>query len=39
MALGSIKPLTEKSTMNPLGGTGWPEPKVDNLTAIYEPIV
>jgi hypothetical protein len=39
MALGSTQPLTEMSTRNLPGGKGWPARKVDNLTAIYEPIV
>jgi hypothetical protein len=39
MALGSTQPLTEMSTRNILGGKGWPERKVHNLTAIFEPIV
>jgi hypothetical protein len=38
MALGSTQPLTEMSTRNPLRGTGQPARKVDNLTAICEPI-
>jgi hypothetical protein len=39
MALGSAQPLTEMSTMNLPGGKGRPAGKVDNLTAICEPIV
>jgi hypothetical protein len=39
MSLGSIHPLTEMSTRNLPGGTGRPEFKADNLTAICEPIV
>jgi hypothetical protein len=38
MTLGSTQPLTEMSTWNLPGGKGRPAPKVDNLTAIYEPI-
>jgi hypothetical protein len=38
MALGSIQPLKEMSTMNFLEGKdGWPMRKGDNLTAICEP--
>jgi hypothetical protein len=39
MALGSTQPLTEMSTRNLPGGKGRPARKVDNLTAICEPIV
>jgi hypothetical protein len=39
MALGSTQPQTEMSTRNLPGGKGWPARKVDNLTAICEPIV
>jgi hypothetical protein len=39
MALGSNQPLTEMSTKNLPGGEGQPALKVDNLTAICEPIV
>jgi hypothetical protein len=39
MALGSTEPLTEMSTRNLPGGKGRPAHKVDNLTAICEPIV
>jgi hypothetical protein len=38
MALGTIQPLTEMSTRNPLGDKGRPARKADNLTAICEPI-
>jgi hypothetical protein len=39
MALGSTQPLTEMSTRNLPGGSGWPECKADNLTVIREPTV
>jgi hypothetical protein len=39
MALGSIEPLTEMSTMNLDVGKGRPGRKADNLIAISEPIV
>jgi hypothetical protein len=39
MALGMTQPLTEMSTRNLPEGKGRPELKVDNLTAICEPIV
>jgi hypothetical protein len=39
MALGSTRPLTEISSRNIPGGKVRPARKVDNLTAIYEPIV
>jgi hypothetical protein len=39
MALGSTQPLPEMSTRERPGGKGRPERKVDNLTAICEPIV
>jgi hypothetical protein len=39
MALGSTQPLTEMSTRNLPRGKGRPARKVDNLTAICEPIV
>jgi hypothetical protein len=39
MALGSIQPLTEMSTMNLPGGKGRPVHKADNLTAICEMTV
>jgi hypothetical protein len=39
MALGSIQPLTEMSTMNLPEGKGRPAREADNLTAICEPIV
>jgi hypothetical protein len=39
MALGSTQPLTEMSTRNLPKGKGQPARKVDNLTAICEPIV
>jgi hypothetical protein len=39
MAQGSTQHLTEMSTRNLPGGKGQPTPKVDNLTAIYEPSV
>jgi hypothetical protein len=39
MALGSAQPLTEMSTRNLPGGKGRPARKVNNLTAICEPIV
>jgi hypothetical protein len=39
MALGSTQPLTEMSTRNLPGGKKRPARKVDNLTAICEPIV
>jgi hypothetical protein len=39
MVLGSTEPLTEMNTGNIPGGKGWPVRKVDNLTAICEPIV
>jgi hypothetical protein len=39
MALGSTQPLTEMSTRNLPGGKERPAHKVDNLTAICEPIV
>jgi hypothetical protein len=39
MALGLTQPLTEMSTMNLPGGKGQPARKVDNFTAICEPIV
>jgi hypothetical protein len=39
MALGSTQPLTEMSTGNLPGGDGRPARKVDNLTAMCEPIV
>jgi hypothetical protein len=37
--LGSAQPLTEMSTSNLPGGRGRLTRKVDNLTAICEPIV
>jgi hypothetical protein len=39
MALGSTQPLTEMSTRNFPGGKKRPARRVDNLTAICEPIV
>jgi hypothetical protein len=39
MALESTQPLTEMSTRNLPGGKGRLGRKVDNLTAICEPIV
>jgi hypothetical protein len=39
MALGLTQPVTEMSTRNLTGGKGRPVCKVDNLTAICEPIV
>jgi hypothetical protein len=39
MALGSNQPLTEMSTRNFKGDKGRLARKVDNLTAISEPIV
>jgi hypothetical protein len=39
MALGSTQPLSEMSTRNLSGNKGRPARKVDNLTAICEPIV
>jgi hypothetical protein len=39
MALGLTQPLTEMSTRNFPGGNGQPARRVDNLTAICEPIV
>jgi hypothetical protein len=39
MALGSTQPLTEMSTRNHFGVKDPTERKVDNLTAICEPIV
>jgi hypothetical protein len=39
MDLGTTQPLTEMSTSNLPGYTGWPARKADNLTAICEPIV
>jgi hypothetical protein len=39
MAPETTQPLTEMSTRNLPGGKGWPAPKADNLTAIYEPNV
>jgi hypothetical protein len=39
MALESTQSLTEMSTRKLSGGKGWPARKVDNLTAICEPIV
>jgi hypothetical protein len=39
MALVLTEPLTEMSTRNISGGKGRPALKVDNLTAICEPIV
>jgi hypothetical protein len=39
MALGSTQPLTEMSISNLPGGKGRPARKIDNVTAICEPIV
>jgi hypothetical protein len=39
MVLGFTQPLTEMSTINISGRKALPVRKVDNLTAIYEPIV
>jgi hypothetical protein len=39
MALWSTQPLTEMSTRNLPGGKGRSAHKVDNLTAICDPIV
>jgi hypothetical protein len=39
MALGSIQPVTELSTINLLRGKGRPARKADNLTVICEPIL
>jgi hypothetical protein len=39
MVLGSTELLTEMNTRNLPGGKGWPLRKVDNLSAICEPIV
>jgi hypothetical protein len=39
MAVGSTHALTEMSTRNLPGGKGRPARGVDNLTAIFEPIV
>jgi hypothetical protein len=39
MALGSTQYLTEMSNRNLPGGKGRPVHRVDNLTAICEPIV
>jgi hypothetical protein len=39
MSLESTQPLTEMSTRNLPGGKERPAGKVDNLTAICEPIV
>jgi hypothetical protein len=36
MALGSIQPVTELSTMHLPAGEGRPEHKADNITAICE---
>jgi hypothetical protein len=38
MALGSTQPLKEMSIRNLPGGKGRPARKVDNLTAICEPM-
>jgi hypothetical protein len=38
MALGSIQPVTEMSTRDLPGGEGRPTRKVDNFTAICEPV-
>jgi hypothetical protein len=39
MALGSTLPLTEMSTRNLPGGKGQPACRVDNHTAMCEPIM
>jgi hypothetical protein len=39
MTLESTQPLTEMSARNHPGGKGRPARKVDNLTAVCEPIV
>jgi hypothetical protein len=39
MALGSTQSLTEMGTRKHPGGKGRPARKVDNLTAICEPII
>jgi hypothetical protein len=39
MALGSTQPVTEMGTRNLPEGKESPARKVDDLTAIYEPIV
>jgi hypothetical protein len=39
MALRSTQPLTEMSTKNIPEGKGRPARKINNLTAICEPIV
>jgi hypothetical protein len=39
MVLGSTQLLTEMRTRNIPGGKGRPERKLDNLTAICEPII
>jgi hypothetical protein len=39
LCLRSTQPLTEMSTRNHPGGKGRPARKLDNLTAICEPIV
>jgi hypothetical protein len=39
MALGSTQPVTEMSTRKIPGGKERPARKVNNLTAICEPIV
>jgi hypothetical protein len=39
MALGSTQPLTEMSTRDLPADKEWAARKIDNLTAICEPIV
>jgi hypothetical protein len=39
VALGSTQPVTEMSSRNLPGGKGRPAHKVENLTAICEPII
>jgi hypothetical protein len=39
MALGSTQLVTQMSTRDIPGGRGTPARKVDNLTAVSEPIV
>jgi hypothetical protein len=39
MALGLTQPVTEMSTSNLPGDSGWPAHKADNFTTICEPII
>jgi hypothetical protein len=39
LCLGSTQPLTDMSTRNLPGGKARPARKVDNLSAICEPII